>query len=234
MNKEAFEILRALEDTWWHYGRKEAVRQALRKAGVGKNIRVLDVGAGYGGMISVLSSYGTVDGTEPEPEAALVCKERGYSEFFSSEIEALEKKKIYDLIGAFDVIEHVNDDTTFVSHLSQLTTKDGHLVATVPAFMFLWGVHDVTHMHYRRHTIATMKKLLEEAGYEVSYARYWNCFLFPAAVCMRLFGKTGESSLSPHPVVESILKSMVWAEARVVRFLPIPFGLSVVIVGKKK
>lgn len=234
MEKEAFEILKKTEGSWWHYGRKEAAGVALTVAGVVRNGTVLDAGAGYGSMFEVLSQFGVVDATEPEEEAGLVCKERGYRQFFKTEGEAIQKGMSYSLIGAFDVIEHVDDDYTFVQNLHTLTQKEGLLVATVPAFQFLWSIHDVHHMHFRRHTTTSMRKLLESAGYEIVYVRYWNCFLFPVAVCMRLLGKTGESGLSPHPFVAAILKNMLWCEARIVRFIPIPFGLSVVIVGKKK
>ena len=234
MEKEAFEILKNIEDSWWHYGRKEAVRQALLSAGLKQNLQVLDVGAGYGGMFSLLKNYGSVDATEPEAEAATVCKERGYRAFFNSEVDALSEGKKYDLIGAFDVIEHVDDDATFVGHLFSLTAKDGVLVATVPAFMWLWGGHDVHHMHFRRHTTSSMRSLLEKAGYEVVYARYWNVFLFPIALVTRMLGKSGESGLHPHPFLAQTLRVLLWIEARIVRWVYIPFGLSVVIVGRKR
>ena len=234
MEKEAFEILKNIEDTWWHFGRKEAVHQALLKVGLKHETTVLDAGAGYGGMISLLSQYGTVDGTEPETEAALICKERGYSKFFNSEVEAVQQKRTYGLIGAFDVIEHVEDDKTFVKNLCALTKEGGLLVATVPAFQFLWGEHDVKHKHFRRHTVGSMRLLLEQSGYAVVYARYWNVFLFPVALLTRLMGKSGESGLHPHVFISRILSAVVWFEARLIRYIFIPFGLSVVIVGKKK
>lgn len=234
MEKDAFVILKNIEDTWWHYGRRQAVKEALTVAGVKKQNRVLDAGAGYGGMFGLLSLYGEVDASEPEHEALMVCKERGYKETFISEKDALVQNKQYDLIGAFDVIEHVDDDATFVSNLSTLTNKSGLLVATVPAFQFLWSEHDVHHMHFRRHTIASMKRLFEGAGYDIEYARYWNVFLFPVALVSRLLGKSGESGLHPHPFITSILKGVLWFESKVIRYIPIPFGLSVVIVGRKK
>jgi len=234
MEKEAFVILKNIEDTWWHYGRKQAVLSGLSSVNAQKGIKVLDVGAGFGGMFSLLSKYGAVDATEPETEAALACKERGYAQFFHSEEEALSLNQSYDLIGAFDVIEHVDDDATFVANLSKLTNQEGLLVATVPAFQWLWSEHDVHHMHFRRHTVKSMHRLLSNAGYDIVYARYWNVFLFPVVLLTRLLGKSGESGLHPHPLVTKVLKLLLWVEARVVRFVPIPFGLSVVIVGRKK
>ncbi len=233
MNTEAFDILRELENTWWHKGRKAAVMKALHAAGAPVGGSVFDVGAGYGGMFNTLSTFGNVDGSEPEAEARAVAETRGYRKFFDTHKAVLSEGGQYQLIGAFDVIEHIEDDVQFVKELSQLTVQGGHLVATVPAFQFLWGVHDVTHMHYRRHTTASMRKLLEGAGYEICHARYWNVFLFPVALVMRLLGRSGESGLHPHPLVRSVLQVLIWIEVRVVRYLPIPFGLSVVIVGRK-
>lgn len=233
MEKEAFTILKNIEDTWWHYGRSLAAKQALTAAGASTNSLVLDAGAGYGGMHGLLSQYGAVDATEPDNEALLVCTERGYHGTFVSETEALEQGKTYGLIGAFDVIEHVNNDAEFVSHLYKLSAKDGLLVATVPAFQWLWSEHDVHHMHFRRHTVVSMKKLLKDAGYDIVYTRYWNVFLFPVAVLTRLLGRSGESGLHPHPILAKILRALVYFESKITRYLYIPFGLSVVIVGKK-
>jgi SAM-dependent methyltransferase len=233
MNTEAFEILRELENTWWHKGRKAAVMKALSAVGTPVGGSVFDVGAGYGGMFDALRTYGEVDGSEPETEARAVAETRGYRKFFGTHKDALVEGAQYSLIGAFDVIEHIEDDVQFVQELAGLTKEGGYLVATVPAFQFLWGPHDVTHMHFRRHTTASMRKLLEGAGYEICYARYWNVFLFPVALVMRLLGRSGESGLHPYPLIRSVLQSLIWVEVRVVRYLPIPFGLSVVIVGKK-
>lgn len=194
---------------------------------------MLDAGAGYGGMYSLLSEYGSVDATEPEESAALVCRKRGYQQVYKTESE-IPTDTLYNLIGAFDVIEHVDDDYTFVKNLYKHTSSEGVLVATVPAFQFLWSPHDVTHMHFRRHTKKSMTTLLERAGYEVVYVRYWNVLLFPLACCMRLLKKSGESSLHPHPWVAPALKSLLFLEAKIIRYIPIPFGLSVVIVARKK
>lgn len=234
MEKDAFIILRNIENTWWHFGRQQAVEQAIRSLGTLHTTSALDVGAGYGGMFSLLSPYGVVDGIEPEPEAAQVSKERGYHSFFASEIDVLTEEKQYDIVGAFDVIEHVKDDTVFVSNLYNLTKQGGILVATVPAFQWLWSKHDVTHKHFRRHTVKSMTTLLRGAGYSVVYRRYWNTFLFIPAVLMRMFGKSGESSLHPHPFIAELLQSILWLEVRIIRYIYIPFGLSVVIVGEKR
>jgi SAM-dependent methyltransferase len=234
MQSKAFDILKSIEDTWWHYGRTEAVSSALKSAGVHTPCTcILDVGAGYGGMYEFLHRYGVVQGTEPEADAKQVCIERGYEKFFANPKEVLATSLRYDLIGAFDVIEHVEDDGSFVKELYDVTLPSGHIVATVPAFQFLWSTHDVTHMHFRRHTAGSMRKLLTAAGYEVVYVRYWNTTLFPIAVLMRLMGRSGEAGLHTSDIVTKVLKCMLWVEARVLRFVPIPFGLSVVIVGVK-
>lgn len=234
MKKEAFEVLKKTEGSWWHKGRQHAATAALAKVGVspeGKNT-ILDAGAGYGSMFEFLSRYGEVDGFEPEITAQEALGQHRYRKIVR-ELDALQKEE-YGLIAAFDVIEHVENDTDFVKQLFALTKSNGILVATVPAFQFLWGIHDVKHMHYRRHTTKSMKRLLENAGYKVQYARYWNCFLFPIAVIMRIFGKTGESGLSPSPWVNRLLLKLLSIEAELVSRVQIPFGLSVIIIGVKR
>jgi SAM-dependent methyltransferase len=238
MNKDAFNTLRGAEGTWWDEGRRLAVSKALQKTTdlQSHTARILDIGAGYGSMHAFLSTYGVVSGFEPEAEPSKIAKDRGYATFYTSIDEAVEAGDTYDLLGAFDVLEHVKEDYEFTKKLSALTADNGYLVATVPAFQWLWSEHDVSHYHFRRHTTASMRKLLESAGYEVVYVRYWNVLLFPVAMVMRLCGTAGEGGLHPHPFMELVLRSVVRLEsflAPLITFFRLP-GLSVVIVGCKK
>ena len=234
MEREAFTILKKIERSWWYFGRMEAIKQALRATHFHAGVRVLDIGTGFGGMFRLLSRYGTVDGIEPDKEARVESSTKGYSNFFESDIEVLNRGMQYDLIGAFDVIEHTRDDFAFLSNLYKATQPGGVIIGTVPAFQWLWSEHDVSHHHYRRYTITSIKKVFVDVGYEVIYTRYWNVLLFPFVLLLRLFGKSGESGLYPHKAISMVLRIILWLEARVVRFLPIPFGLSIVVVGRKR
>jgi SAM-dependent methyltransferase len=68
-------------------------------------------------------------------------------------------------VGLFDVIEHIEDDVTFLESMRALMKKGGRLYATVPAYSFLWSDEDDLAGHFKRYT-------LESAGFEVEFSTY--------------------------------------------------------------
>ena len=236
MERTAYSLLEGMEASWWYQGRICAIRAALAHAGVKKVSTALDYGAGYGGMrntFGILAEH--TDAFEPDGEARNAAAKRGYRASFADEDSAF--KNTYDLIGLFDVLEHIEDDKGFLQRalpaLSHTNNMSGHLVITVPAFMGLWSTHDVAHHHFRRYTKGGLRKILMEAGYEVEYASYWNCSMLIPASLLRLAGRSGEGGLTPPRFINALLHGIVRIEAAVLRHVPLPFGLSVVVVAKK-
>lgn len=193
----------------------------------------LDFGAGFGGMRDELSKIASrVYAFEPHEEARLAAKRRGYTEIFSRESEALGRK--YNLIGLFDVVEHIENDREFLIRAHGALKGGGRLAITVPAFQFLWSIHDTNHHHFRRYTKTSMHDVLHQAGFNVEYASYWNMILFIPAAFMRLIGKSGESALSLSGWLDAVFFAVIKIESILMRWFPLPFGISLVIIARKK
>lgn len=233
MERKAFELLSDMEKSWWYRGRAATVRTALAQCGAGRVNDVLDFGAGYGGMYENLSQTGRrVYAYEPDGEAKSAAKKHGYAHVFSAENEALART--YDLIGLFDVVEHIEHDYEFLIKAHGALTKDGRLAITVPAFQFLWSVHDINHHHFRRYTKKSIRSVLERAGFEVEHISYWNMILFAPAALMRLIGKSGESALSLPRWLDAIFFAIIQTELLFMRWFSLPFGTSLVVIARKK
>lgn len=232
MKRDAFLLLHDMEGSWWYRGRAAVIHSVLvRKIGKLFLKDILDFGAGYGGMIECLKTFSSkVYAFEPDTAARAVAATRGYTKIFVSAEEALAKR--YSLIGLFDVVEHMKDDRAGIENIKQALVPGGYLVITVPAFQYLWSVHDITHHHYRRYTKTTLKKLLEEKGFEVTFISYWNTLLFIPAAGMRLIGRSGESALALPKFLDALLFALVRAEAFFLRFMPLPFGTGLVAVAR--
>ena len=232
MDRTAFELLRNMEKSWWYRGRARVVHAALVLAHAKKVPDVLDFGAGFGGMRDELARVGqNVYAFEPDAEAQSAARKRGYKEVFSDENIAMGRK--YDAIGLFDVVEHIERDKEFLIRANAALRDEGILAITVPAFQFLWSVHDVNHHHFRRYTKQTLRKVLEDAGFVVEYCSYWNMTLFVPAAIMRLLGSSGESSLSMPRWLDSIFFALVRIETLIMRAFSLPFGTGLVCVAKK-
>jgi 2-polyprenyl-3-methyl-5-hydroxy-6-metoxy-1,4-benzoquinol methylase len=192
---------------------------------------VLDVGAGYGSMCAFLSNLGTVDAVERNIDARATCATRGYRTTYTNLADA--PTNTYDLVAAFDVIEHIQDDAVFIAKIRDSLVTDGVLVATVPAFSFLWSEHDVVHEHCRRHTVRSMQARLEK-DFVVRYAKYWNTTLFVPATCMRLIHQTGTSTLKLPRMINQMLCMLLYMEARVLPHVWTLPGTGLVVIAQKK
>jgi SAM-dependent methyltransferase len=234
MKKEAFALLQEAEQSWWYKGRALAIRAMLARARVVTPLgSVLDFGAGFGGMYAELARLSPqVDAFEPEEGARTVAARQGYVTTYTTAGEALAKQ--YSLIGLFDVIEHIEDDTGFLLSLHTALTPDGLLAITVPAFQFLWSEHDVVHQHFRRYSKRALSELLARAGYEIVILSYWDTLLFLPAALTRLLGNSGSSALRLSGFVNALLLSMVTLESKILRFCSLPFGVSLVVIARRK
>lgn len=232
MKRDAFLLLHDMEDSWWYRGRAAVVLSVLvRKIGHFSPRDALDFGAGYGGMGESLKTLcPRVYAFEPDVTASAVASTRGYTKIFSSAEEALARR--YSLIGLFDVVEHMKDDRAGIESMKRALVPDGYLLITVPAFPYLWSVHDINHHHYRRYTKTTLRKLLEANGFEVAYISYWNTTLFIPAALMRLMGLSGESTLKLPSFLNALFFAMVRVEAFLLRFISLPFGTGLVAVAR--
>ena len=234
MKKEGFDLLGEAEQSWWYKGRALAIRATLARARVVVPIRpVLDFGAGFGGMYAELARLSSqIDAFEPDADARAVAAQNGYTSTYTTAEEALSKQ--YGLIGLFDVIEHIEDDLFFLRSLHEALVPEGLLVITVPAFQFLWSEHDVTHQHFRRYSKRSLTDLLTGAGYEIVAISYWNTLLFIPAAVVRLLGRSGSSALGLSGFVNALFLFVVTIESKILRFFPLPFGVSLVVVARKK
>ncbi len=64
---------------------------------------------------------------------------------------AIPYKAEFDVIGAFDVIEHIEEDTAALTQMYQALKPGGGLLITVPQHRFLWSAVDEMSYHKRRY-----------------------------------------------------------------------------------
>jgi SAM-dependent methyltransferase len=79
----------------------------------------------------------------------------------------------FDLVCAFEVLEHIEDDATAAAQWLALARPGGHLLVSVPAGPHRFGPSDVLVGHYRRYTADGLRDRLAEAGgVDVSVRHY--------------------------------------------------------------
>ena len=173
------------ENSFWFSHRNEVIISAVRKFPPGGMI--FDIGGGNGYVAKGLADAGLECAlVEPGEKGAAKAVERGVRNVFCATLESMNfEKKSIPAVGLFDVVEHIEDDLSFLKEIHSLMVPGGRLYATVPAYNFLWSQEDVFAGHFRRHTKGTISRVLKTAGFEVEYLTYFFRFLPPAIFLYR-------------------------------------------------
>ncbi|MDQ2724090.1 MAG: class I SAM-dependent methyltransferase [Actinomycetota bacterium] len=230
---------------WWFQGRRRIVASVLRRhlgppGGTARS--VLDVGCGTGEMVDMLRQFGTVTALDGAPEAVAYCRRR-----FGDQVdvrmggvpESVAGMSGFDLVSAFDVIEHLDDDRGALRTLRDALVPGGTLAVTVPAFMCLWGPHDELNGHRRRYTPRELREALVAAGLVVDRVSCFNTWLFPVvagvrAVRRRRSPEPRSDFHMPPPIVNRMLVALLASEAPVVGAVSLPVGVSVLALAHRR
>lgn len=227
---------------WWFQGRRRVVASVMRAElarPAGRDLSILDVGCGTGEMTDMLAEFGTVTAIDGSEDAVEHCRARfgaGLDVRVGTIPADLPPAGSSDVVTAFDVIEHLDDDAEALRCLHRVLRPGGTLVVTVPAFAFLWGPHDVISHHRRRYSAPQLRARLEEAGFSVERLTYFNTLLFPAVAAVRLARRIvgeqpGHSDFRTlPPALNRALTSLFGFEALLLARWPLPVGVSLLAV----
>lgn len=202
MNKDYFDEYYFLErQHWWFKARLEIIQQHLEelKFKLGdRKLKILNVGAGPGATTQLLMNYGDVTSVEYDKDCIEMVKAKTGLVFEHESITDLPyASNSFDLVTAFDVVEHIEDDRKAVSELVRVCKVDGFIFTTVPTFQFMWSQHDEVNHHFRRYTHKTYQSLWNEHhNVQIKYSTYFNFFLFLPIAIPRVLSKILKSKKS--------------------------------------
>ena len=240
MDRLIYDRIRELEtDHWWFVGRRKILRGLLKRLGPPAGARILEVGCGAGGNVPLLREFGDVKALEPDDESRAYASDRlGLSIDTGLLPDGLPyQPETFDLVCAFDVIEHVDDDAGSVKALASLVKPGGAMLTTVPAYQWMWSHHDVLHHHKRRYLLPAYRKLFEDAGLKVETATYFNTLLFPLAAVQRtakkLLKDDSADDTMPPSWLNRTLAEVFSLEAPLAVSSGLPFGLSIAVIARK-
>jgi 2-polyprenyl-3-methyl-5-hydroxy-6-metoxy-1,4-benzoquinol methylase len=253
VDKKYFEEYYYLErNHWWFKARMKFIKlhleEIINQFPSKDNLSILNVGAGTGYTTEVLSNYGNVTSVEYDSDCCKLAKDKVGLVYENESITNLPyKEESFDIVTAFDVIEHVEDHKKAVSELIRVTKKGGLIYTTVPAYMFLWSNHDVVNQHVRRYTMSNFLYLLKEHDLAITllYKTYFNFFLFPPIALFRLISKLlpagsfrkgagSDFTLYESGFTDKVLYFIMSLESFFIRNkISLPFGVSILTSFKK-
>jgi SAM-dependent methyltransferase len=199
---------------WWYRERRHLLARALRGTTPGT---ALDVGAAGGGNTRVLVEHGwRAAALEYGPEGAQVCAERGLPVLRGDATRLPVAPGSLDLVVAFDVLEHLDDDKAAATGVFDALRPGGTFLVAVPCDRRLWSQHDVAVGHVRRYERAELVDLLEGAGFDIEDLGSWMVLLRPA-VALRRRSSSGSDLDDPPGWLNRSLHAVVALE----RWLPV-------------
>lgn len=223
-----------------HYDCVMAFAQPYLRARSGEGaIKILEVGCGTGNMTGRLKSWGEVTGVDASRNALSSCRERhGIRAEEASADNTPFDHHTFDFVFAVEVIEHIRSDEQVVKEFYRILKPGGYAIATVPAFMCLWGSHDEMVGHFRRYRKSDFARLAAQAGFKIVKVRYFNSLLFAPMWILRRIKKIMRSRTDDfyrtRPFVNRLLYGMLKIEIPVASTISLPFGTSLVAVLQKE
>ena len=246
MNAEEYQNLERVEQTHWYYaGKRALVRGWIQRTRPPRPDDVLlDCGAGTGLFAKEMEAHCRVLVLDDHEEALRILRGR----FRPEQILSLSGDQVplpaglLDYVTALDVLEHVADDAAVVCGFHRLLKPGGLAVITVPAGMALWSDWDEALHHYRRYSRPQLRALFPPADWELVQVNYTNVIAYPAVWLVRKWRRwrARPGTVNSPRVEDRVLPRWLNALLREILVclaliqLPLPFGVSLVLVARRR
>jgi SAM-dependent methyltransferase len=240
----AFAELERLEAaSFWFRSRNGLIVWALGRYFPGAT-SFLEVGCGTGFVLAGLAAARPglrLTGTEAEPSGlAFAARRAPGATLVQADARRLPFREEFDAAGAFDVLEHIEEDRAVLQALREALRPGGGLLLSVPQHPFLWSEFDVRARHVRRYRAAELREKLLDAGFEIVRMTSFVSLLLPAMWVSRLAARRAGEGYDPlaglrlAAALDRALGAVAALERALIRAgLSWPFGGSLLAVARR-
>jgi SAM-dependent methyltransferase len=145
----------------------------------------------------------------------------------------------FDVVGAFDVIEHVDEDEEVLAEMVRVARPGGGVMVLVPQHPWLWSKHDVIVEHRRRYTRKDLVAKAKSAGIDIVELTSFVMSLLPAMAASRIVDRVRKrtdpiANLEPGPL-NRVFERVLDGERKLIeRGVSLPLGGSLMLVGRRR
>lgn len=248
----AFEILyQSEEKNFWFRIRNKIIGNAVTRH-LSPPSRIREVGCGTGYVSRYLKKLGYhMECADLFFDALQFCKKRDAgSRYYQCNLADRVFVEEFEGICAFDVLEHIDEDTTVLKNLYAALKPGGFLFITVPADKRLWSAMDTYAEHKRRYSAHDLRSKIEGNGFKVLKLSYFMTFLFPFIFLSRKISlkkgnldeesmkkriqKEERNQLQPNVLLNAVFFIIFSLEVPLLRSFNFPFGSSLLCVAVKE
>jgi SAM-dependent methyltransferase len=227
---------------FWFEARNALIIWAITKY-FSKMKSFFEIGCGTGFVLSAISFAfpGTkISGSEIFSEGLSIAQARTPS----ASLIQMDARQIpfvdeFDVIGAFDVLEHIEEDGLVLMEFFKAIKPGGGLIISVPQHPWLWSAADDHACHIRRYDSQDLRQKIATAGFEIVFATSFMSLILPLMIVSRVrksdiaqFNPMAEFSINP--TLNRLLLAILGLERFCIRLgLNFNFGGSYLMIAKK-
>lgn len=210
------ELSRLEAGNFWFRARNALILDAIAPHAAGLE-RYLEIGCGTGFVLGAIARKFPelhCSGSEIFVEGLEIAASRTPdASLFQMDAREIPFVSHFDLIGAFDVLEHIEEDEAVIAQMHRALREGGKVVLTVPQHPFLWSKQDEHAHHVRRYRRGELERKLRGNGFRVLSSTSFVSLLLPALAASRLLPRGDAGRADP------------FAEFRIPRWLNAGMGL---------
>ncbi len=219
----AFEMLVKVEQTHFWFVARNKLIVGLAERFFPRARRYLEIGCGNGAVLGALANsrhWDRLVGSDLHPAGLVHARARlpQAVEFAQLDARYIPAEAAFDLVGAYDIIEHVADDEAALRAIRRATAPGGGAIVAVPQHPSLWSQIDELGHHQRRYRRGELESKLKRAGFEPLFSTSFMALLLPLMAASRWRARGGakraapETEFSLSPLVNHTLKLILQAE----------------------
>lgn len=233
-----FEALAAVEQGhFWFRSRARLIVWALREH-FPRARSLLEIGCGTGNVLAAILETGLqrVVGSEAHPEGlGFAARRAPGAELMQMDARRLPFRDEFDVVAAFDVIEHIEEDEQVLAGMYAACRPGGGVLVTVPQHAWLWSPRDEFAGHRRRYARCELLRKLAAAGFARPWTTSFVTLLLPLMVLSRrrkAFSPSGELEIGG--AANHVLSGVMALERGLIAAgLRLPLGGSLLVVAHK-
>ena len=245
--KENFDRLIKLEEgNFWFEARNQIILNSLKELHP-TEANYMEIGCGTGfvlrGVCNSTLPY-RVTGTEIFANALDMVQTRvgTQAELMQLDARHIPFEEEFDIIGAYDCIEHISEDRDVLAQIYTALKPGGLIAITVPQHPFLWSQADERADHKRRYTAKELQDKFEAANFKVIKSSSFTSFLLPLMYLSRLLNKNKNAKVNtkhtdglhlPGFVNQTFLALMKIEAKLISKGINLPCGGSRLMIGQK-
>ena len=238
------ELARLEARNFWFRARSRLIVWALRRF-FGDARSLLEIGCGTGFVLSGIAAalpHLRLAGSE----AAAAGLSFAASRVSGAELMQMDARRIpfeaeFDVVGAFDVIEHIEDDRAVLREMHRAARPGGGILLTVPQHPFLWSEFDVRARHVRRYAARELREKVLEAGFEIVKMTSFVSLLLPLMMLSRLAQRAPKRDYDPLAELRlagwlnALFEAVLGLERGLIRAgVSFPAGGSLLVVARRR